>query len=259
MLKNRWNYWSCGKFAEWIRGEKKPLALTMEEWEAWRKELKKKSPYRYYFSEVLLNKIQNIVCWPSDVVNSIRAYIENRYITKTHYLKTGLEPGQYHELDDRILFGLFNELVDFIEVEQAWLYSLGNKEKKYIFKKGRCIEAGVDYLNWASELKYEEDCGIYKDDPNYGEPTRQALAAKKILELYNWWKNRPKRPDPMDLSGWSKYCEDNKSEDGIYPSFKKDEKKSEIFEKLEEIEEQYEKEDEAMLIDLIKIRKSLWT
>ena len=228
MLKQRVRYWSCSKLANFIRGCEKPPYLSMDDWEKWRSEVKAKSPIRYFIAEKLLNKIQDFINLPKDIYNSIRYYIRNRFITKTHYLKTGLKPGVYHELDKRIMYGLFNELVDFVEIEQAYMNYIVN-DKKYKFKNGRCIESGLDYLGWAVSLKYDEGWGLSKDDENYGKPASQAESAAKILELYTWWKDRRYRPKPMEVSGWLDY------------------------------EEKYEKEDEDMLIELMKIRKHLWT
>ena len=252
MTRTRINYWSCSKFADWVRGEKKPYALPHEEWEEWRNKQKSERPFRFWISDTVLNKIQHFFLSPSDIYNEIKYYYRNRFITKTHCLKTGLEPGSYHELDERILHGLFNELVEFIEVEKAWLNHIYHKEKKFKFKNGRCPEAGLDYLNWEISLKWDEDSGFNKDDKEYGEPTPQATVAKKTLKLYEWWKNtRPNRPEPMEESGWNNYY------------FNKDkytrEEVSLISEKIQEIEEAYENEDEEMMIELIKIRRSLWT
>ena len=47
----RINYWSCSKFADFIRGEKKPFALSWEDWEKWRADNKKKHPCRYWIAE----------------------------------------------------------------------------------------------------------------------------------------------------------------------------------------------------------------
>jgi len=38
VIRNRIKYWNCCKFEDWIRGEKKPEALTMEEWQTWKEE-----------------------------------------------------------------------------------------------------------------------------------------------------------------------------------------------------------------------------
>lgn len=246
MNRSRFNYWSCSSFADWLRGEKKPHILGFEEWDDWRTKAKSSKPLRYYLAENVLNRLQDIVMFPRDVLDSCRNYWHNRFVSKTHFLKTGLEPGVYHELDERILHGLFNELKDFVEVELAWMHGYGNKD--YKFRGGRCREAGLDHLEWASKLKYDEFVG--KDDPKYGKPTPQAESAVVIKELYDWWTEaRPSRPEPMDASGWSEHYEKKST----------DKDRTAAFRKLQKIEREYEKEDERMLVKLIKVRGSLWT
>lgn len=259
MYKNRVTYWSCSKLADFIRGEKKPKSLGLRDWDKWRKENKKKHPIRYWLAEKFLTKLQNFCYFPYDLYCEAKYYYENRFVTKTHYLKTNLKPGYYYELDDRILNALFNELVEFVEGEQAILqyYSEKHKKngKKYKFKKRLCSEAGIDYLNWAMSLKYDDQF-LDKKDPKYGTPTPQALDAKKIFDLYTWWKNRPNRPDPYEVTGWHEYCNKNKDED-VFSGL--DKQGSAIHKKVQKLEQQYEKEDDKMLMELIKIRKSLWT
>ena len=252
MLRSRINYWSCSKFADWVRGEKKPFALEWGKWDEWKEEQSKKRPIRFWISDTLLNKIQNFILYPSDIWNEIRHYYNNRFVSKSHYLKTGLKPGRYHELDERIIHGLFNELVDFVECEQAWMNHICSENKNFKFKKGRCPEAGIDYLNWAISLKNDEDSGFEKGDKDYGTLSRQSTAAQKILDIYNWWKfERPNRKDPMEVSGWSDYY-NNK---GSYTK----KQQSAILKKLDKVEVSYDQEDENMMIELIKIRSSLWT
>ena len=238
--RSRIDYWSCSKFADWIRGTPKPFALEWGAWDTWRDDAKEKNPVRYWVAEKLLDSLQDFVNLPMDIYHTIEVYIRNRFIDKTHCLKTGLKAGDYYDLDYRIIHGLFNELVDFVEIEQAHLMKC-YKEKKYKFIRGRCVEAGLDYLNWCCGLTYNKDYGLKKGDKGYGDPTPQALSAKKILELYNWWKNiRPNRPNPHDL-----FSEDK---DGKY-----------YFRKINKTEDSYDKEDTKMLIELIKIRSHLWT
>jgi hypothetical protein len=241
MIKTRWNYWSCSKTADWIRGTPKPKALSLEEWEVWRKETKSKNPWRFFFAEKFLNSAQNLFLFPSDIRSSIRSYIDNRFYSKTHFLKTGLKPGIFHELDERIIYGLFNEFEEFVEVDLARIFS-ASSEKKYKFVRGRCEEAGLDYLKWSSSLKNDF---VPKNDSSYGKPTEQAKSAKKMIKIYLWWKSREDRPDPMEKSGWNK-------------SFDNASKKKSCLDRLIKIEEEYDKEDENMLIALIKIRKHLW-
>lgn len=253
MLRQRLHYWTCSKFADFIRGEEKPCALEWHKWEEWHKEQKAKRPFRYWLAESFLKNLQDTIYFPYDVYREIKYYIRNRYFDKLQYLDTGLKPGGYYELDHRILYGLFNEFKNFVEVELAHL-GKWDSEKKYKFKKGRCVEAGIDYLNWASSLTYGSDFHYEKTHKLYNEPTPQAKAAKEMIELYNWWINRDSRPDPMEESGWSKFCE----EDSGLVIRKKSKEKDKAFKKLQILEEKYEKEDEKMLIRLIKIRKSLW-
>lgn len=247
LVKHRLNYWSCSKFADLIRGSKKPYALGLDEWDDWEKDIKSKSKIRYYLAEKLLNRLQNFIYFPFDLYHTVEIYLYNRFVSKTHYLKTRLKPGSYHELDERILFGLFNELQNFVEIELAnQISSEERKQHKYKGWEQRSASAGLSHLRWAMSLKYDNDFG---DPKNFGKPTPQAKSAKKIYELYNWWLARPSRPCPMDLSGWS---ENHKEKPGS-------KKRRRSFDELQRIEDKYNSEDEKMLICLIKLRRDLWS
>jgi hypothetical protein len=227
-MRTRFNYWSCSKFADLVRGEKKPHALELGKWEEWRREVSKRRPVRYWLAEDGLRRLQNLFMFPSDVCHSISYYIRNRWIDKTHVLKTGLKPGAYHELDHRILHGLFNELVIFVEVELAHL-SKWDQKKKYKFKNGRCVEAAYDYFEWAGKLKEKNENGRMA-------LSRQAKTTRQIRKLYEWWKfERPGRIDPSDLAEGKNYR------------------------KILDAEEKYHDEDEEMLVELVKLRRHLWT
>lgn len=228
----RFNYWSCSRFADLVRGVKKPCALTFDEWEEWRESARSSHPFRYWLAEEFLDALQNFACFPADLVGRVRSYCRNRFFFKTHYLKTGLRPGVYHELDERILHGLFNELKWFVEVELASLHRWMPGEKKYRFRRGRCKEAGLDHLDWAASLTYGRDMGVGRNDPLYGTPTPQAECAKTTKELYDWWESRANRELPY-------LCEDPQK--GL------------------KLEEKYDREDDRMLLKLIKIRRQLWT
>jgi hypothetical protein len=240
MIRSRINPWCCSKFADFIRGESKPFALGWDEWDEWHKNAKNKRPLRYWLAETGLKKLQNFVYFPYDLYHTLDIYIKNRWFSKLHYLDTGLKPGQYYDLDTRILHGLFNELVDFVEIELAHL-SRWDRNKKYKFKNGRCVEAAYDYLEWASKITYNEDYGFSANDPDYGKLTDQAKDAIKIKELYEWWKyKRPNRYNPYDVI--------TEETHGDY-----------YFKLIDEIEKADEAQDTEKLIELIKIRTSLWT
>jgi hypothetical protein len=232
IFRTRNHYWSSSRLADYIRGENKPLSLPFKDWNLWEEETKKKNRLRYYIAEELLDRLQDIISLPFDIIHAIKIYIRNRYIDKIHYLKTGLEPGTYYDLDHRILHGLFNELVDFVEIEHAQRYRHSYTAK---YKYERCAEAGVDNLKWSANRR---------DSDN--SPTSQAIFSMKTLNLYFWWKNRPNRACPYDL-----YSRDK--------AYSRDKDGSDYHKNILELETIYEEEDTRMLIELINIRGSLWT
>jgi hypothetical protein len=129
----------------------------------------------------------------------------------------------------------------------------------------RCPQAGLDHLDWAMTLTNTDWCE--PDHPEYGKPTGQALRAKEIKELYTWWTvTYRNRPDPYEASGWTAVCEAQREANGgkfnwsgreKNPTLKKASDKAHKL--LQKIEAAYEKEDEEMMIRLIKARDSLWT
>jgi hypothetical protein len=197
MIRPRFYHWTCSKFADSIRGTKKPFALGWDEWDQWHKSAKQKHPVRYWIAETGLKKLQNLIYYPYDIYHTINTYIRNRFIDKLHYLHTGLKPGEYHDLDHRILHGLFNELVIYVETECAWSYGKPKEVKHlYKFKNGSCKQAGLDYLDWGIKDKYK------------GKLTPFAKSCKEIKRLYLWWtEKRPQRKNAY-LDKW--YDEDTK-------------------------------------------------
>lgn len=278
MMHNK--YWSCSSFADWLRGANKPDAETGEGWSNWKKQAKTVHPFRYWLAEEALDRIQDVVYWPFNKLYSVKYWLANRFVTHTHTLTSNLKRGAWHELDTRMLHSMFDELVNFVEVEQAWMQIAFDKEARKRYnsprwsvgwfrtRTWRCPQAGLDYLDWASKLIIDESWGIEKDHPDYGKSTYQAKAAKEIIELYNWWKHeRPLRPDPMDASGWSALCEERRSktdpdDEWIFNANRSDEQRKATEKALNlcnKLEVKYDKEDEKMMIRLIKVRKSLWT
>jgi hypothetical protein len=267
------NYWSCSKFANWLRGIKKPKHATINEWHEWEQYSKKIYPFRYWLTEVFLNRIQQVLYWIPECINDIRYYINNRWISRSHSLTAhsrDIKPGQWCDVGNRFLPCLFNELVDFVEVECAWHYVMWDKtaRKKYKtpwsrhffhFRTWRCAEAGIDYFKWAMTLTDAE----WIKEGETPQATEHALAAKEILELYNWWKEvYPNRPDLYDISGWNEYCETYRKDGySIFDNKTPEEKETikSIFNKIKENEILYDKEDEEMMVRLIKIRQHLWT
>lgn len=138
-MPQRGNYWSNSFFANWMlrtfaKGAvPKPESATLKEWKEWRKSTQTDSPIVYWFVEELLDKLQNFINYPYDKLCDARYYLYNRFIDKKHYLKTGLKPGQWYEMDTRLLHGLFTELVDFVEIENAWHHVICDNEARSKF------------------------------------------------------------------------------------------------------------------------------
>lgn len=276
----RSRYWSCSKFADWLRGTAKPYAETSEGWDDWRVRAETSHPVRYWLAEEGLDKIQTAIYFIPDKLYGIKYYINNRWVSRSHACTASardIPRGQWRDVGYRFLPCLFNELVDYVEVELAWHSVACDEEaaKKYnppFYAKGwfrwrtwRCAEAGLDNLKWQSELKNDGEW-VDKEDPQYGKPTYQALQAKEILELYLWWTETYRnRPDPYKVSGWTAICEELRQKGqgvSIFRTTKdKDLKKREreALKKLRQMEAAYDKEEDRMLVRLVNIRRSLWT
>jgi len=281
----RSNYWTCSKFADWLRGTMKPTAETSEGWHKWNKQAKKSHPFRYWLAEEGLDIIQTTIFYPVDKIYALKYYINNRWVTRTHSLTAharDIRPGDWCDVGNRFLPCLFNELVDFVEIELAWWHVAWdeNARKKFVapwwawgwfrWRTWRKPECGLANLEWQRNLIHNEEW-VEKDSPDFGKPTHQAIKAQEILDLYTWWTvERPKRVDPHEASGWSAYCDEGRKEldeDGEpYGLFgrgertpEEKERVSKMLDECHKIEQAHETEDEEMMIRLIKVRHGLWT
>lgn len=277
-MSQRSQYWSCTAFADRIRGIKKGGAKTGRGWHEWKQEGKKLHPIRYWIAEEALDAVQNFIWWPVDKLYDLKYYVNNRWISKTHTLGSNLKRGQWHEFDTRLLHSMFDSMVDYIEIEEAWSNIAWDKaaREKYkapFYARGwfrwrtwRCPQAGIDKLQWASSLTNEEF--LDEDKKHLAKPTHQALTARELLFLYNWWKNiRPQRPDPHDASGWTEYCDIKRKEFndtgvGVMCESNNPETRKlgcKALKLSHKIEKQYDREDEQMMIRLVRIRRGMWT
>lgn len=268
----RFDYRNWARVADRVRGTEKPEFLSADGWKKWHSDAKKKHPFRYWVVETGVSYLEKMFMWPLDRLYSAKYYVVNRWVDQSHALvahSKHIKPGNWMDLDNRILYCLFDELVDFVEIEKAHKNFLWDSDKhkdmkwwqvgRWRTRTWRCAEAGIDYLKWEMTLTNEECI----DNKELAVPTAQAKSAREIMELYDWWTNvYPNRPDAYDVSGWTKYCE-NKRERGIgfmeTDPLENREETNKILERNSEIENEYNKEDEEMLIRLVKLRGSLWT
>jgi hypothetical protein len=272
------HYWTIGPFADWLRGTPSPGALTHRGWKEWRAEAEARHPVRYWLAEEGLDYLQRFFFYIPDKLYDLKYYINNRWVTCTHALTASasdIPRGQWRDVGSRFLPCLFNELRDFVEVELAWWHIAWEGQefrKKYNppfwatgwfrWRTWRCAQAGLDNLAWQMGLTND---WLDDDHPDRHKPSQQAKTATEILELYKWWTEvYPNRPDPMDASGWSAFCEQRRQSGRDFLDFedRTDEEQEQSKKALDlsnEIEDKYNREDEEMMIRLIKIRQSLWT
>jgi hypothetical protein len=273
------HYWTCGKFADWLRGTPSPGALTSSDWKKWHKQAQAAHPVRYWLADDGLDYLQKFVFYIPDKLYDIKYYINNRWVSRCHQLTAhpkDIKPGQWTDVGNRFLPCLFNELVDFVEVELAWWHiAWSDKDLKKIYhapfwatgwfrwRSWRNVQAGLDNLEWQRNLRWKEH--EVSNPSSIGELTPQAINAQEMLDLYRWWtQERPQRVEPMEASGWSAYCESKRKAGGSVLDILDDDDGNPIdttpmHDKIRELEDKYDKEDEDMMIRLIKIRSALWT
>ena len=273
------DYWCNSKIADAIRGTPKLKYGTLEEWRDWRIKAQTAHPIRYWIIETALAAIQRWYEWIPPKVNNVRCYANNRFLVKSHALTAhprDIKPGTWCDLSNRILPCMFNELVDFVEIEKAWMLVAWDKEARAKFEmpwwrgkwwtrwfvQWRCPEAGIEHLKW--EMSLVDD---YKGSATFGQPTPQAIAAKEIYDLYIWWTTvHRNRPDPFDESGLTGWYDTHKNTTDIYDLLDfNSETEEESAEhsicsmKHDLIERSYFDEDTQMMKRLIDVRGSLWT
>jgi hypothetical protein len=280
----RSRYWSCSKFADWVRGTPSLKVGSSSEWNEWTKTSKAKHPIRYWIAEELLSYIQNAVNYVPDKLHDVKYYINNRWVTRTHALTAhprDIAPGDWRDVGSRFIPCLFNELQDFVEIELAWSHIAWDDEARAKFKAPwwssgwwrwrtwRCPEAGLENLEWRRNYRWSaEEVGA--DSELVGELTPHAYAYQEIYELYKWWTEVYRnRPDPHNASGWTDFCARRRalqeSESAIaFLDFENDSEETRaeskrILDLCNKIEQEYEDEDTEMLTKLIRVRQHLWT
>jgi hypothetical protein len=246
------------RFAAWMSFNP-PGALSSKSWRLFKNEFKEKAPIRYWLDNDLRMKVLYPIKWKYQAINQ---WIRYRTYDRYHIVHTGLKPG-YHDVREQMLHVNFNMLKEFVEVEQAWRTFWWDSDIKKtwiqrhspIFKmRFRNPELGIKHFEWATTL----------DDPSLPPHERcdqQAISAREILALYDWWVNkRPARKElkypsysNQGLGDLSLLDEDFDKESEDYKEYKK------VVEKNNELEQTWNNEDNEMLIRLMKIRESLWT
>ena len=244
------------RFKRW-QGYNPPGALTSEGWYSFNQEFKKVAPVRYWFHRNFRRIFIYPIKWKYE---EISYWIRYRTFDKYHVVKTGLKP-DYHTEDTIMLHVNFNLLKDFVEISQAYrTYWQDDVPKTWyekhmpfyrVFFPFRRPDLGVKQLEWASTL---DDPAL----PPHEQSVEQAKQAREILVLYRWWTDgRPNRKK-VEIRRLSRET------DGVMDMFNPKIRNTPEYklyeadlEKSYKQAEKWEKEDDKMLVRLVKIRKGL--
>lgn len=180
----RGHYWKNSKMVSKIMalfGVKRPSSATMQQWGVWKQDYKQNHKFLYFFTEVVVHRLQNLVCYPKEFVQAIRNAYDNAFCYKTHVLSGTLEMGSWHDYDKRLLNCMFESFCDVVEIEFAGLVS----------DKYRDPEAAMQYI--------KEQVSRDMTECEYTSELDRILFFKTVLELYNWWRiERPIRQKQME-------------------------------------------------------------
>ena len=69
------HYWSCSKFADWLRGTASPAAETSKGWREWTARAKQAHPVRYWLADDGLTYLQNFIFYIPDKLYDIKYYV----------------------------------------------------------------------------------------------------------------------------------------------------------------------------------------
>jgi len=240
-----------------------PEAATMEEWDKWNNTARQ-NKLKWFLADTVPTWFA--VTFQYRYENAI-SKLKSKYIRKHNLIKiNSLKDDEWYDTDTRMMHGMFQLLVDFVELEKSHMQIMlfEDNPPRYMRKaKYRSAEMGINYLDWEISLSKEE-----------GE-LNQSKNAKQIKELFVWWKyDRPTRIDPMDVKGsmgmstneFYSDMHDDKNDNGKVSSKfvqidRRKDKEPELYKSVntayDDADVNYKKEDEQMLIELVKLRKSL--
>lgn len=280
----------CSNFIELLRkkfGKEKPFALTHDGWREFYQEYRKEMPIRHFLLERAPDKIADVYGFLiGDRIPNVRTIIAHRITERTHVIRTGLDVG-YHEIDDRMFYGMFNLLTEFVESEMAWMEFICMDENHPLYddyKRERFISNYLDPFGIYGSLFKSTELGVMHitnclemnpyDSNSVAEQNsiiKQQEKYKEILELYVWFTTlRPNRTSNNSFDAYMSIKDREKFEEEygvtfiLSDKFKKDHPDvyNEYMNKLNnkhDLEHNFYEEDTKMLKKLIDIRSTLWT
>jgi hypothetical protein len=257
------SHWSNSALAVYIRKlfriAPQPTSATHEEWIEYRKTSKKSSPVGVLLIETL-DKIQNLIYYAPEKIESIFYYIFN-VSRSSHVLRTKTKFGHYSDLVEQIPAALMLSIIDFVEIEcfDACTrydsdiidpiivdYNKQSTFKRRFFPMGVSPEVRAQYAyKW---LDYQTNF-----QKELSENIDEVFPYEEIKKVYEFAKTRYVTFDPYKEAGIG---------DGFEFMPRDPEKKKaqhEAFNKVTELENEFNKELLLNMERVVKYREYLWT
>lgn len=231
-----------------------PESATTEEWNEWNDKAKQYK-FKWFIADTVPDWLVSTFTYPYERVSKLM----NKYIRKHSQINiTTLKDNEWYDTETRMLHGMFQLLVDYVELEKAHVQIIFKEKDTPMYMRNTYYRSGImglKYLDWEVSLGKKAK-----------EFSNQSKNAKIVRDLYIWWTStRPQRTDVMDVKG-SMGVSTNEfynDEETLSSIGRRKDKEPELYEDVnkayEDAEKAYKEEDEKMLIKLIKIRDSLWT
>lgn len=262
----RSQYWSNTKFADKIRNlfgiKKQPTSATAEGWDEYETTAKQTSGIGYNIVESL-NTIQTVVYWIPDKFKSASYFISN-VKNRSHVLPTNVKFGSWGDLTSRIPDALMLSIIDFVEKECFWMNVAFYSERpqgmsdtvwkynrqSYIQQKLFPVkvsdaERAKNGIEW---LEFQIKSGSRNKRNNKSHPYRKLIAAY-------WFAKNRYGADLYDESGFTAAYDKTP---GVQ-LFKSNPEKDIAFDKLREIEKEYDAQVILHCTNIVKYHGFLWT
>jgi len=221
----------------------KPIALPWGEWDEWNASEKERNPLGYFIAETFPEKVDDVYEFCFGWFFSLRRYIYN-VRQNSHYIDPKLKKGKYYENDVLLEETVFEFLVDFVEKEAAFCHMAYNEEGFKVIKR-RCPAAGIEWMKEQNNKDFD-----------------------KLLEIYQWRKDNNKN-DIYEKSEYYQYTRELEKKyncSSLDVMFGKTNisaeelKKFNMLKKKQESEQKkYDALKEKYMLDVVKLRKIMWT
>jgi hypothetical protein len=203
---------------------------TAEEWIAWDAKAKKEASTLYHIKETY----DNIHNWFS--IKYQRYYKDVKYnlyhrFKQSHHIKPkGLKAGSWYEIDEMMLHGVMQLIVNYVEKQHP--FEVEEYRKKLIAEENE----------FETLTEKQQECAITS------------------FQIYSWWKNYQYRKEEIENiylgmdSTW-------KEGEHIMIGFTQENlnKNRSIYDMIHKKEEELKNEETEMLIKAVKIRNLMWT